>query len=320
MENERSNVPAVDRLSSLHDSILHHILSFLPTEESIGTSFLSKRFWRTWVFVPALKFLLNTPNDVNFVDQVIAHRSSSHVRTFSIVSEQNLGSDRLSLWVNYAVAHSVQEMEIHLNWETDLNILDHLYHCQSLESLSLWAVLEQPLRLPDPQTPCFTNLKILNLLLSNLYPGDSIGDLVSKCRKLEELRLGGVCFEAVNISAPNLRILELALLHCFEIQVSCPRLEYLVLGLHEELESFHSEMPSLHRVDIEMPPINYESNLFWRQILKSVNHAAQLHFSYVDFKVRFSWSWHFIVATLTIFNSACVRHHNGFIWKPILSV
>jgi hypothetical protein len=51
----RSN-PAVNRISDLPDSILCHILSFLPTKQAFTTSILSKRWKPVWLSVLALNF------------------------------------------------------------------------------------------------------------------------------------------------------------------------------------------------------------------------------------------------------------------------
>ncbi|CAL5201559.1 unnamed protein product [Lathyrus oleraceus] len=45
-----------ERISELHDSILCHILSFLPTKHAATTSILSKRWKSLWLSVLTLDF------------------------------------------------------------------------------------------------------------------------------------------------------------------------------------------------------------------------------------------------------------------------
>ncbi|KAH7856210.1 hypothetical protein Vadar_033948 [Vaccinium darrowii] len=49
----------VDRISQLPEPIIHHILSFLPAEDAVCSSILSKRWHRMWCTFPIFYFKLN---------------------------------------------------------------------------------------------------------------------------------------------------------------------------------------------------------------------------------------------------------------------
>lgn len=70
-----------DRISSLPDSILHHILSFLPTKDAAVTTFLSKRWKPLWLSQLLLHFDdKNFPHALafrHFLYSFVSHRDTS---------------------------------------------------------------------------------------------------------------------------------------------------------------------------------------------------------------------------------------------------
>jgi hypothetical protein len=65
-----------DRVSILPDDLLHHILSFLPTQDAIRTSVLSRRWQRVWIGLPTFAFsddAQSAKGFANSVDEVLAH-------------------------------------------------------------------------------------------------------------------------------------------------------------------------------------------------------------------------------------------------------
>ncbi|GKV41280.1 hypothetical protein SLEP1_g48833 [Rubroshorea leprosula] len=65
---KRRKIPVVDRISDLPDSVIHHILSFLPAEDAVKTGVLSKRRMYLWTFAPKLTFRHN-PHPLGFSRQ-----------------------------------------------------------------------------------------------------------------------------------------------------------------------------------------------------------------------------------------------------------
>jgi len=56
-EQKFSTAAAIDRIGSLPDDILIHILSYVPTKKAVATSILSKRWIHLWPYVPDVKFI-----------------------------------------------------------------------------------------------------------------------------------------------------------------------------------------------------------------------------------------------------------------------
>jgi hypothetical protein len=78
----------IKSLGSLPDEVLRHILSFLPTEDAVRTSVLSKRWELLWVSIPNLDFERYTSDNrklverellINFVDRALCLCDSSSV-------------------------------------------------------------------------------------------------------------------------------------------------------------------------------------------------------------------------------------------------
>ncbi|CAN1186240.1 F-box/LRR-repeat protein At4g14096, partial [Linum perenne] len=117
-------IPGIDRISSLPESILHHILSFLDTRSAIKTSLLSKQWKSAWKHVHTLNLNLHCSEfskDERFAENVLFLRYPLHLSKVLL----NIGKLRcrhgdaeyslLRRVVQYAVSHGAQEFHIRLN-------------------------------------------------------------------------------------------------------------------------------------------------------------------------------------------------------------
>ncbi|KAF9625005.1 hypothetical protein IFM89_017001 [Coptis chinensis] len=91
----------VDRISSLHDHILLHILSFLPTKYAVAASLLSRRWENLFTSISKLeisdKQLYSTESEsenpmvkenlMNFVDRVLLLHDASSIDSFPVLEE-----------------------------------------------------------------------------------------------------------------------------------------------------------------------------------------------------------------------------------------
>ena len=104
---KKKKIAAVDRISDLPESLLCHILSFLPTKESVATSILSSRWKLLWTLVPKLdleseeisasELLLDDDEDeylreseimfAHVVSSVLAQQECGELQTFRLRCE-----------------------------------------------------------------------------------------------------------------------------------------------------------------------------------------------------------------------------------------
>ncbi|CAH8269109.1 unnamed protein product [Arabidopsis lyrata] len=115
----------MDRVGSLPDELLCHILSFLTTKEAALTSLLSKRWRNLIAFVPYLDFdnsVFLHPEEgkrerheirqsfMDFVDRVLALQGESPIKKFSLKCRTGVDSDRVDAWISNVLRRGVSEL------------------------------------------------------------------------------------------------------------------------------------------------------------------------------------------------------------------
>ena len=288
-KRKRKPSSTVDRLSALHESILLHILSFLPTKDSIKTSVLSKRFRHAWASVPALRLTLNSPGDVDVVDRLLALHSAPSISTFRINVTGNYDlldsvHGRACSWIDHAAARNVRDLKIDLGrCCLEPKILDRIFRCQFLETLTLKREIKKLAQPPSPLTPFFTNLRTLKLHLVSRPSGSKLtGELISNCCNLQVLCLHAEGFRFLRISAPRLQRLQLGLTGWWtsEVEISCPGLVEFDFRIGHEVEKFRGDMPSLCRASFKT---NFPPRCpVWIPIFRSVCNAETLQLFCLD--------------------------------------
>ncbi|XP_021745269.1 F-box/LRR-repeat protein 13-like [Chenopodium quinoa] len=114
-------VREIDYISSLHDTILCHILSFLPTKSAVKTCVLSKRWKKVWNQVPVLDFT-EIPDDYHplcngaknsynkFVNKVLAEKNALYLKRFCYKFSCDDDCDYYDSWLNAAKQRECYEI------------------------------------------------------------------------------------------------------------------------------------------------------------------------------------------------------------------
>ncbi|XP_077243395.1 F-box/FBD/LRR-repeat protein At5g56420-like isoform X2 [Tasmannia lanceolata] len=237
-----------DIISGLPDTILHNILSFLPTDYAVLTSFLSKRWRYLWTSISCLDFdhklfysplylqlgdyifpsLLATTatNDtfIEFVDTVLMLHDASNIQRFCLSCFYYSYKSHVNTWIRVAMMHNVRELDFCIDREEDYDpyvslpgfsseepvMFPHtLFTCESLE------VLKMNLKwsiLKMPATMSFRALKTLDLVEVAFSEDNWMTELISSCPILESLSMEGCTLyghQNLNIYGHKLRSLNI---------------------------------------------------------------------------------------------------------------
>lgn len=113
----RKTTTTVDRISELPDSVLAHLLSFVPVEDAIKTQVLSKRGQFLWTYLPSLHFRSCCYDDfadfVTFVNKTLILSNCSKLKRFRVDCDYSCLPDfepNVSFWTRFAVGKGTEEL------------------------------------------------------------------------------------------------------------------------------------------------------------------------------------------------------------------
>ncbi|KAI5410632.1 hypothetical protein KIW84_055957 [Lathyrus oleraceus] len=187
-----------DRISEFHDSILCHILSFLPTKHAATTSILSKRWKSLWLSVLTLEFDCKSFKDMAY------HGYSVHQLMLLRKIELPILSFRfncnywcpiqtqrdVTLFVSYLMNRGIENLNIH----NDMKLPSSILSCKTLKVLKLKGIIVNGFS----HQVDFPVLKILHLERMIFERHELLVKLLSGCHILEELETEYLCFRSLS--------------------------------------------------------------------------------------------------------------------------
>ncbi|OVA09209.1 F-box domain [Macleaya cordata] len=211
-----------NRISELPDSLLHHILCFLPTKCAIRTSILSRRWRYLYTSIPILDFRkwrshtststlegyrLEHERFRNFLDRILNLHDMPNLLKFYLHCDRHFNESRVNAWISSVIRRKVEELDLSLFGEYNL-FPPSLFTCESLTILELKMDVEYVLHLP--QSISFPRLKILRLTDITFMDENLTQQLFSNCPVLEELSISSclwINMKVLCILAPALKCL-----------------------------------------------------------------------------------------------------------------
>ncbi|XP_033134455.1 putative FBD-associated F-box protein At5g56700 [Brassica rapa] len=172
----------MDRISGLSDELLVKILSFLPTEDAVSTSVLSKQWRFLWMWLPKLEYhdyYATNPPDTSDLSLVL---KSCNAELFQ--------PENIKLWVGIAVSRCVRELTLSIRYNSPRNkpfvpLPSSFYTCCS--SLTALKLKGESIFVDVPQSVNLPSLKTLKLRDVTYLNDDALRLLLSNCTALEEL-------------------------------------------------------------------------------------------------------------------------------------
>jgi hypothetical protein len=220
-----------DIISNLPDSILCHILRFLPTKQAVATSILSRRWKSVWSLVPCFDFYVDemiSPglNFANIMSRFWALRNVNHLHKFRLQWINDCDVIHVDTCVQAAISRGVVEFDLHIEPEIGpYHLPSKLFNSKTLVRL----VLRGQIVLNFP--PTIFVLPSLKILVLSLQPEDNSLILLSSCPVLQHLSLSLENYYDFKIILPTLKTLKLTMLNAvgYKLEINAPVLNHITL-------------------------------------------------------------------------------------------
>ncbi|KMT08850.1 hypothetical protein BVRB_6g135730 [Beta vulgaris subsp. vulgaris] len=232
-----------DKLSVLPDTILIHILSFLPTDEAIKTVLL-RRFGTLWTYLPILNFddsllthLWPPDEEINttffqFVHNVLTLHQRPTLDCFRVdistvlytdIKPQNLRHE-LDSWLTFALRKRVKVLEFGFGMvEPDNELYELPFIVFLSDSIFKLKLLNIEMKLQKRVQ--MGSLRVLKLVYVSLND-DVFRQVIRGCPLLKEIEISN-CWDLTEVDSPTLDVLKLdrEMIAGEEImKINCPEL------------------------------------------------------------------------------------------------
>ncbi|KAL3818491.1 hypothetical protein ACJIZ3_004396 [Penstemon smallii] len=289
--NNDGSTSSLDLISSMPDSILGKIISYLPTKDAVATSILSPR-WKNLFPIEVVPNPINVVLDDSKLLYPTEYRSNARARNFvrfvnrlfkttlrdvSSVNElvlkccqKRYDESRILSWVSSALRLKVRHLVLDVSLYHSKTLLHQLDGCTTLLSLELGKEFGFCLPNINFTLPNLQSIHLRNLIIfSRDHDEKSIKEFIAGCPKLENL-----CFTSCNLRLLGVLHIQSSLLKNLRIENSlnesrcrlvldAPNLQVLSYCDCSARSFTFSSFKSLFAVHIDVRPSEIQLNEYY---------------------------------------------------------
>ncbi|KAL5703100.1 hypothetical protein ACHQM5_028234 [Ranunculus cassubicifolius] len=323
-KNQINNGVYTDRLSSLPDSLIHHIFSFMDTTAVVQSGILSNRWKALWMSAPTLNFDLEYWRSkhpqyyqsdlserfhkfINIIHNVLNCRDESKLRKFSLSASFNnrfcYHLPRINSWLVRVLECGVEHLALRFPLGCSEDTLEFPNDLFTSTVRVLEILMDEPtiFSVSLPNIPVGSGINDLQLSGVKLPDGDVSGELVLNCGVLKNLVINHCDvhhLKVLTIASPLLEKLWVCL--CVKMDDACKtvvkiyaaKLVSLTLSLEMRLipyaVRYSIEEDLLSLVDANVVMVTDEADFlenFSMKILPRIYTARKLTLSYSSTQV-----------------------------------
>ncbi|XP_028792517.1 FBD-associated F-box protein At2g26860-like [Neltuma alba] len=185
-----------DRISNLPDSLLLHILASksLQTKDVIATMLLSKIWKSLWLSIPKLEFyekgFRSYESFLQFIDSTLNLVDSKSLKMFSLKCEYfDMPHDKVDIWVNTVLKSKLEYLNLCFAPCFDIMVTYPPLPSSTFNSNTIRILKLVRVKVRNLSTVNLPSLKALHMMYVVFSDAESLGMLLSKCVRLQELLL-----------------------------------------------------------------------------------------------------------------------------------
>ncbi|KAF7825232.1 F-box/FBD/LRR-repeat protein [Senna tora] len=327
-----------DRFSDLSDSLICHILSYIPTKEAVATSILAKRWKPLWRYTHSIDFDDHKYKNnetrysrfVHFVNTILFSLDNSHpIKRFHLKSKSTFTSnENMNVWVNFALQHKVEHLEIE-SGQITTKLPSSIFTCKTIVVMKLHQAkfddAISSIRLPSLRT-----LHLCDVFFSSSW---CLVELLSNCELLENLVINniitqthtGFVYMGISLSVNLLTTIDLPKLISAEVYFSN---HWVVLTALSKAKFLLFDLKKCYHRDVRIPifqnlahlELRFDVDYDWNYLAKILQNSPNLQILVLKARASLNLAlcknlmrriWEQLLVHANLLRVSSPHHHQG---------